>query len=344
MPEVLEGPSSLRSAHIAVVGAFGLVGREALAILEAIGVPAQQVRALGSSRSAGASIPYQDSTLEIAEYQDPSVLEDLDLALLCTDADTARSVAEPAVRAGIRVVDNSSAFRLEPATPLVIPEVNGTLLDARPLLVANPNCSTILLMLATEPFRRAFGLRSIIVSTYQAVSGAGRAAHNELLASTKGFLDGAEPEPAAFPVPCAFNVFPHESPVDEQTGLNVEESKIIAESRKILQRADLDIAPTCVRVPVERCHSQAVVLELERRATLAEVVEAASSFPGVAFTEDPTALVTPRDIAGSEKVSISRARLSRDGHRLSIWVCGDQLRKGAALNAIQIAERLLASA
>jgi aspartate-semialdehyde dehydrogenase len=240
------------------------------------------------------------------------------------------------------VVDNSSAYRLDPNTPLVVPEVNGELLDDGPMLVANPNCSTILLLLAVEPVRRAFGVRSVIASTYQAVSGAGRAAVEELFSQTRDVLDGKAPSPSAFPVPCAFNVFPHESAVDRETGLNVEESKIIAESRKILALPGLDISPTCVRVPVERCHSQSVTIELERPATRGAVVELFASFPGVAINADPAALVTPRDIAGSDLISISRPRLSRDGLRLSLWTCGDQLRKGAALNAVQIAERLAA--
>jgi len=212
------------------------------------------------------------------------------------------------------------------------------------MLVANPNCSTILLLLAVEPVRRAFGVRSVIASTYQAISGAGRAALEELFSQTRDVLDGKAPLPAAFPVPCAFNVFPHESAIDPETGLNVEESKIIAESRKILAAPDLDILPTCVRVPVERCHSQSLTIELERPATRDAVIDVLGSFSGLAVNGDPAALVTPRDVADDDLVAISRPRLSADGRRLSLWSCGDQLRKGAALNAVQIAERLAAVA
>lgn len=335
--------SPLAGSTIAVVGAYGLVGREALSILEKRGVPAHRVRAFGSARSAGTAVPYGDAELTIAELGDGS-LEGCDVAVFCTDAETARAQAPAAIAAGVRVVDNSSAFRLDPATPLVVPEVNGQLLDERPMLVANPNCSTIILLLAVEPLRRAFGVRSVLASTYQAISGAGRAAVEELFAQSRRVLDGGDPRPEAFPVPCAFNVFPHESPVDAATGLNVEETKVIAESRKILAMPDLDVCPTCVRVPVERCHSQSLTVELERTATLGTVASVFGSFPGVAFNADPAALVTPRDIAGTDLIAISRPRLSRDGRRLGLWTCGDQLRKGAALNAVQIAERLAAIA
>lgn len=331
--------SPLQESTIGVVGAYGLVGREALSILAERGVPHGRVRAFGSSRSAGIVVPYGDSALTIAELHEGS-LEGCDVALFCTDADTARQHAHLAVSQGVRVVDNSSAFRLDRSTPLVVPEVNGHLLDDGPMLVANPNCSTILLLLAVEPIRRAFGIESVLASTYQAVSGAGRAAVQELFDQTKAFVSDLPAEPSVFPVASAFNVFPHESPVDPETGLNVEEAKIIAESQKILGIPDLDVMPTCVRVPVERCHSQSLTLELEQATTIGSVAEVLGSFPGVAFNADPAALMTPRKLAGSDLVSISRPRLSRSGRRLSLWTCGDQLRKGAALNAIQIAERI----
>lgn len=334
-----ERETSLHGSTIAVVGAYGLVGREALAILAQHGVPHERVRVFGSSRSAGTVVPYDSSELTIAELREGS-LECCDIALFCTDADTARQHAHRAIEQGVRVIDNSSEFRLDRDTPLVVPEVNGHLLDEGPMLVANPNCSTILLLLAVEPIRRAFGVQAVLASTYQAVSGAGRAAMQELVDQTRAFVTDQPAVPGVFPVACAFNVFPHESPVDLATGLNVEEAKIIAESRKILGAPNLDVVPTCVRVPVERCHSQSLTLELEQTTTLGSVAEVFGSFPGVAFNADPAALITPREIAGTDQVSISRPRLSRNGRRLSLWTCGDQLRKGAALNAIQIAERM----
>lgn len=331
--------STLQASTIAVVGAYGLVGREALSILAELGVSRERVQALGSSRSAGTVVPYADSELTIAELREGG-LAGCDLAIFCTDADTARAHVPLALNQGVRVVDNSSAFRLGDATPLVVPEVNGSLLESGPMLVANPNCSTILLLLAIEPIRRAFGIEAVLASTYQAASGAGRVAVRELFDQTRAVLDGRAAEASVFPVPCAFNVFPHESPIDAETGLNLEESKIIAESRKILEEPDLDIVPTCIRVPVERCHSQSITIDLEQPASLGSIAEVLGAFPGVAFNGDPAALVTPRHIAGTDLVSISRPRLSRGGSRLSLWTCGDQLRKGAALNAVQIAERL----
>lgn len=338
-----DSSNPLASQTIAVVGAFGLVGRETLSILADRGVPVERVRAFGSARSAGTVIPYSDAELTIAELREGG-LAGCDVAIFGTDAQTAKTHIPPATAAGVRVVDNSSAFRLDPATPLVVPEVNGHLLDEGPMLVANPNCSTILLLMAVEPIRRAFGARAVLASTYQAVSGAGRVAVEELFTQTRDVLDGKPPKPTAFPVPCAFNVFPHESEVDSATGLNAEEAKIIAESRKVLAMPDLDVAPTCVRVPVERCHSQSLTIELERPATRGAVVELFGSFPGVAINADPSALLTPRDIAGTDLIAISRPRVSREGFRLGLWTCGDQLRKGAALNAVQIAARLAAVA
>lgn len=336
-----ESSSPLRIKRIAIVGAYGLVGREALAILESMGVPSENIGVFGSVRSAGTGITYGNARLTIAELVEAS-LHDFDVAVFCTDSNTARRYAPQATKRGVCVVDNSSAFRLDENVPLVVPEINGYKLDAMPSLVANPNCSTIILLMAIEPFRQAFGVSSAIVSTYQAVSGAGRRALEELRTQTADVLAGRSPVPKAFPVPCAFNVFPHESDVDASSGMNVEEQKIVAESRKILESPQFDVVPTCVRAPVERCHSQSVVLELERPATMGSVAGVAGAFSGIAFNADPDARVSPWDISGTDLVSISRARVSRDGQRLALWVCADQLRKGAALNAIQIAERLAA--
>lgn len=331
---------ALTRATIGIVGAAGMVGREALAILEAIGVSPDRLRLFGSPASAGTSIAYADTPLSIRTI-DGDAFDGLDLALFCADAATARRHAPRAIEAGAVVVDNSSAFRHAPGVPLVVPEVNGHLLDARPQLVANPNCSTILLLLALEPLRRAFGLRSVVVATYQAASGAGREAVAELYDQTRAVLQGRPSEPVVFPARCAFNVFPHESPVDGATGLCEEERKIIAESRAILGMPDLEIAPTCVRVPVERCHSQAITVELERATDRADVADVLAAAPGVAFRSAGGDLLSPTDVAGQDAISISRVRMSDQGRRLSLWVCGDQLRKGAALNAVQIAAWVL---
>lgn len=320
-------------------------------ILSSRGHPADAIVAIGSERSAGSSVPYGSGEVGVVALA-PEVFVGCDVALFCASADVARSHAREAVERGCVVVDNSSAFRMDPATPLVVPEVNGELLEARPSprVVANPNCSTILLLVALEPLRKRFGVERALVSTYQAVSGAGRPAIDELVEQTKGALDGGAPEPSVFPESCAFNVFTHESPVDPETGLNVEESKMIAEARRIWERQSASISPTCVRVPVERAHSQSVSVTLGAPASLEEVREAFDGAEGVEVVDDWGAGVfpTPLKASGRDEVLVGRLRPdpceasdSTGRHRVfSLWLSGDQLRKGAALNAIQIADRL----
>ena len=323
--------------RIAVVGASGAVGREALALLLSMGVTPGRIGAFASGRSAGSTIACAGVAFRVGAV-DPARLAEHDVALFCADAETARRHAPPLAGAGTLVVDNSSAFRMDPDVPLVIPEVNGSALDRRPRLVANPNCSTVILLTALEPIRRAFGIERISLSTYQAVSGAGRAGIRELRAQTRAVLDGGTGEPTFFPEPCAFNVFPHESGVDPDTGFNEEERKIVAESRRIWGLPDLPILPTCVRVPVERAHSQSVAVDLAGPATRADVEDALRAAAGVALFGDPRG-PTPLRAAGGDDVLVGRVRLDPDGsgRRLLLWICGDQLRKGAALNAIQIA-------
>ncbi|HBS29589.1 MAG TPA: aspartate-semialdehyde dehydrogenase [Phycisphaerales bacterium] len=332
-----------RFQRLAIVGATGAVGREALRILHERGVSSSRIVALASGRSDGARLPYADRSIMVAPTT-ASAIESCDAALFCADADTARALAPGAARAGVLVVDNSSAFRLDPSVPLVIPEVNPHTLDAStpPRLVANPNCSTVILLTAIEPIRRAFGVSSIIVSTYQAVSGAGLAAIDELRAQTRAALEGAPLPPLIFPESCAFNLFPHESPVEPDTGMNAEERKVVAEARRILNDPGLSITPTCVRVPVERAHSQSITLELDAPATAEQVRALLRAAPGVEFLEPPDRPPTPLRAAGRDPVLVGRVRIDPDsgGRRLSLWVCADQLRKGAALNAVQILEAL----
>ena len=337
-------------ARIAIVGATGAVGREALAILAERHVAPDRILALGSARSAGTTIPYVDSKLVVRELRDDAIPES-DLALFCADADTARRFAPAFASRGALVVDNSSAFRMDPSVPLVVPEINGRLLDADPppRIVANPNCSTIMLLVALEPLRRAFGVRSVTVSTYQAVSGAGAAGVDELLAHTRAAASGQSAPTSVFPEPCALNVFPHESPLDPDSGFNAEERKMIAESRRIWDDPTLSLLPTCVRVPVLRAHAQSVVVDLDAPATRAELETILSGAPGVRLVDNPT----PLKATGRDDVLVGRVRLDPDsgrpgakrgakpgaGRRALLWLCADQLRKGAALNAIQIADR-----
>jgi aspartate-semialdehyde dehydrogenase len=347
--------SGLSSRRIAVVGATGVVGREVLAVLADRGVPASSIVALASSRSVGTGIPYRGSTLTVGEATAGS-FAGIDVAIFTASSAVARALAPHALEAGATVVDNSSAFRLAKDVPLIVPEINGGLIsagEAKPRIIANPNCSAIILLMAVEPVRRRFGLSSIVVSTYQAVSGAGQAGLDALteeiaLARESGGPGRSQASP--FAEPCFLNVFSHNSAVDPVTGLNGEEQKIIDESRKILGWPGLAVTPTCVRVPVMRAHSEAITIRLEKPASYAEVVAAYEGFPGVRVMDDRASnrFPTPLKAAGNDDVLVGRFRpdpsreLDASG-RTDAWclfACGDQLRKGAALNAVQIAERL----
>jgi len=330
---------------IAIVGATGAVGREAMAILAERGWPADRLAVFASPASDGMRAPYGDADVRIRAF-DPRDAARATCALLCAGASFSKGHARALAAGGATVIDNSSAFRMDPHTPLVIPEINGCLLrrGAPPRLIANPNCSTILLLSALEPLRGAFGIEDVSVSTYQAASGAGRAAMAELLEQTRAALDGQPAIPAGFPEPCAFNIFPHESAVDPETGANVEERKIIDESRRIWENQSLSIAPTCVRVPVLRAHSLSIDVTLRRPATSESALDMLRAAPGLRVLEDPRTPPTPARATGQDDVLVGRVR-PRPGsvngrgesRRFLLWVCGDQLSKGAALNALQIA-------
>ncbi len=319
---------------IAIVGVTGAVGREALSILAERGHPADRIIPLASARSAGERIPYADTSVVVQALTDD--FPSCDAALFCATADIARAHAPRAVAAGALVVDNSSAFRLHLSVPLVVPEINAeTIGDAR--LIANPNCSTIILLTALNPLRERFGIGKIVVSTYQAVSGAGLEAIEELRSQATAVLSGQPVRPSVFPQPCAFNVFSHESPIDPFTGLNAEEAKMIAESRRIWNDPALQLIPTCVRVPVFRAHTQSAVVTLESPAPEDEVRAALAAAPGVSLLDDRTLqrFPTPLGATGSDRVLAGRLR-QFSPVEFGVLIAGDQLRKGAALNAIQI--------
>lgn len=339
--------------NLAIVGASGAVGRELITLLERRATEHAELRLLASARSAGTSIDYRGAALVVNELGD-NAFDGIDLALFCASGTVSRQWAPRAVEQGTIVVDNSSAYRMDERTPLVVPEINGhKLRDVRdaPCIVANPNCSTIILVVALDAVRRAFGLSRIVVSTYQAVSGAGAAAMAELRQQSRDVLDGRPASPEIFSEPCAFNVFSHDSAVDPETGHNVEEQKMIDESRKIWEDPALLIAPTCVRVPVMRAHTESVCVTLQRPATEAEFRDTLASAPGVSIVDDREANDFPTAIKadGTDDVLVGRIRpdatQGADGdayHAYHMLISGDQLRKGAALNALQIAERLLA--
>lgn len=341
---------------IAVVGATGVVGREALSILASRGVPAERIIALAGERSAGRRLEYGGGEVVVGSAG-PDQLGDADIVLLCADSETSRRLAPAAAERGAWVIDNSSAFRLDADVPLIVPEINGSLLDdaaRRPRIIANPNCSTIILLLALEPLRRAFGVEAIDVATYQAVSGAGQAGIDELHAQVRASSAGLPAAPAHFPEPCAFNVFSHDSAVEEATGVNGEERKIIGESRKIWGNPRLRVTPTCVRVPVVRAHTQAISVTLATPASERQVREALVGGVGLTLVDDRArnSFPTPLKASGRDDVLIGRIRPDPSSDRSSeagahvshdrwcLLACGDQLRKGAALNAVQIAERV----
>ena len=340
--------------RIAIVGATGAVGRELLRLLEEASHPASRVSAWASPTSAGTHLSFAGTPLVVGALGQ-GAFEKADVVVFATPAAVARRWAPAALDSGALVVDTSSAHRRVDGVPLVVPEVNGTLL-ARPgtRLVANPNCASILLTVALEPIRRALGLRHVVVSTYQAVSGAGAHGMRELQEQTRAVLDGRVVPPDVFPHPCAFNVFPHESAVDPSTGRNGEEEKLVVESRRILQDPLLSIVPTCVRVPVLRSHCLSVTVETERAASLADLRALLAAADGVYLhadqAEDPTALAA----AGKQSVHVGRVRAfpGREGARgagetartFALWIAGDQLRKGAAGNALQIVEALVGRA
>ncbi len=332
-----------------------------LAILEEKHFPADRIVPLASARSAGTKIPYAGSELTVTELTDES-LASVDVALLSAGGDVARSISGGSLKAGAVLIDNSSAFRMDPAVPLVIPEVNGDALNdvlndsehQGVRLIANPNCSTIIMLMAITPIHRTFGIKRVVVSTYQAASGAGAAAMRELSDQTGDVLAGRDATPDIFPEPCAFNVFSHNTNVDPATGYNVEEQKMIEETRKIWGDDKVAISTTCIRVPVLRAHAESINIELKQSATEAEFRAALAAFPGLTIVDDRTTSDFPTSLkaAGGDNVLVGRIRPdvslpneSRGGERahlgFSLFVAGDQLRKGAALNAIQIMDLVL---
>lgn len=330
---------------VAVVGATGAVGREVLGRLHERAFPLSELRALASSRSAGESLAFGPGSVLVHELKEGAE-RGVHVAILAADAATSRTWAPRFVAAGAVVVDNSSAFRMDPAVPLVVPEINAHLLDARPSLVANPNCTTIVSLMAAAPLHRLFGLTRLTACSYQAVSGAGLPAMQELQDQARQWAAGEPVQARVFKRPTLFNVFPHDSALLDD-GSNEEENKLVRESRRILGLPELRVSATCARVPVRRAHAVALHMEFERRIDLAKAREALAAAPGVRVIDERAgAPADPLMAAEGDDVLVSRLRVDaggKEGHALAAWVVGDQLLKGAALNAIQIAERLLAT-
>ena len=328
---------------VAVIGATGAVGREALERLHRRRFPVRELRAIASQRSAGESLAFAGGSVTV-QALDERAIAGVEIAILAADAATSRTWAPRLVEAGAVVVDNSSAFRMDPAVPLVVPEINGHLLDARPSLVANPNCTTIVSLMAAAPLHRLFGLTRLTACSYQAVSGAGLPAMQELETQARQWSEGRAVEAKVFRRQTLFNVFPHDSALLED-GSNEEEAKLMKESRRILALPALKVSVTCARVPVRRSHAVALHMEFERPVDVARAREALAAMPGVRVIDERVgAPADPLMAAEGDDVLVSRVRVDHgghEGHSLAAWAVGDQLLKGAALNAIQIAERLL---
>jgi aspartate-semialdehyde dehydrogenase len=328
---------------VAIAGATGAVGEEFLRVLEERAFPVDRLVPLASARSKGRTVRFRGDDVPVAPL-DGFDFEGIDVAFFSAGAERSRVHGPRAAGAGALVIDNSSAFRLDPDCPLVVPEVNPEAARSHKGIVSNPNCSTILLVLVLAPLLRRVPVRRVVVSTYQAVSGSGSKGLAELSRQLEEERAGAPPSTDAYPVPIASNVIPFVQAFAED-GLTTEEWKMVRESRRILSAPALRLSATCVRVPVRRAHSEAVNVEFERPVDPADVRRWLAAAPGVRVVDDPARLrfPTPREAEGGDDVLVGRIR--RDpGHEAAIdlFLSGDQLRKGAALNAVQIAEGLLA--
>lgn len=323
--------------RVGVLGAAGAVGRELWRLLESSPLPTTGIVAYGTARSHGRMLTFRDRSVACRELTERS-LEPVDLVLASAGAETARVWAPRFVAAGAAVVDNSSAFRRDPAVPLIVPEINGDRLDGSASLVANPNCSTIQMVVALAPLHRAYGLCGVRVATYQSVSGAGMRAMEELDRQTRDALAGAPSPPETLPAPIAFSLIPYIGDVDE-TGESLEERKMRDETRRILDLPDLAVSAHCVRVPVRRGHSEAVWARFDRAPDPREAARLLAE-AGLVVTDSPGE-ATPLLAAYRPEVFVGRIRRDPvDERGLILWIVSDNLLKGAALNAVQIAELL----
>jgi aspartate-semialdehyde dehydrogenase len=330
-----------RATHlrVAVVGATGAVGQTLLQLMADRGFRPGTLDLVASARSAGSTVTALDAE-HVVQDLDRFDFRGVDLAFFSAGTATSSEYARRAAAAGTVVIDNTNAFRMDPASPLVVPQVNGHLLDQRPDsgVIANPNCSTIPLVRLLAPLWQRYGIRRVVAATYQAASGRGLRGIEELYATARAVLDGAEPAAERFARPLAFDVLPA---IDEflPTGFTLEEQKMRQESRKILAVPGLDLTATCVRVPVANGHSEAVHVDLGIAAEIGEVLAVLATGPEVEVHVDD--FPTPRTVTPSDHVHVGRVRLDpEDPRRLAFWLVADNLRIGAALNAIQIAEQL----
>ncbi len=332
--------------NVAVLGATGAVGQELLSILWERKFPFGELRLLASSRSAGRRVTVGDNEYVVEEVN-AEAFQGIDIAFFCAGGSVSQRWAKAAVQAGALVIDNTSAFRLDPDVPLVVPEVNGAAVANHKGIIANPNCSTIIMVMALKPILDAAGIKRVVVSTYQAVSGAGFEAMEELRRQTEDYVMGRELEAKILPVasaerhyPIAFNLIPQIDVFDE-AGYTKEEWKMVRETQKILGIPHLPITATTVRVPTMRSHCESINVETERPLSPERCREILAQFPGVKVLDSPEEQLYPMPLVTSGLDDVFVGRIRRDPtvpHGLNLWVVGDQIRKGAALNAVQIAE------
>ncbi len=329
---------------VAVAGVTGAVGREMLLTLEQRNFPAERVIALASARSAGKKLPFAGGELTVEEMTTES-FEGVDIALFSAGASVSKEMWQACVDAGCVMIDNSSAFRMEPDVPLVVPEVNPEDVAWHSGVIANPNCSTIQMVVALKALDDLAEIKRVVVSTYQAASGAGAAAMEELYSQSRDFLMGQELHVENFAHRIAFNCIP-QIDVFMDDGSTKEEWKMVVETKKIMHRDDLEVAATCVRVPVLRCHSEAINVEFNSPVRLGAIIEALEEGEGITLLDDRDSKSYPMPalLEGTDDVYVGRVRMDPSvPYGMQMWVVADQLRKGAALNAVQIAEALLGS-
>ena len=331
--------------NVAIVGATGLVGETFLAILEERDFPMESLTLMASARSAGKRITAMGDEHVVIEAT-PDAFEGIDIALFSAGGGTSKSLAPEAAKRGAVVVDNSSAWRMEKHVPLVVPEVNPDDALSHSGIIANPNCSTIQMVVALWPLHRKNPIRRIIVDTYQSASGAGRLALEEMLEQSRGVLNGDEAQPSAFPHRIAFNAIPQIDVFDEDD-YTKEEIKMVRETQKIMHAPDIAVSATCVRIPAAFAHSEAVHVEFTNPISPSDARDILSAAPGVVLTDDPSTGSYPMAIDAQDKDEVFVGRIRRDtalDNGLSMWVVSDNIRKGAATNTIQIAELLTANA
>ncbi len=332
-----------RKYNVAILGATGAVGTELLALLEERNFPLGKLKVLASERSAGKSVKFAGEDL-IIEAVTESSFDDVDIVLASAGGSISKKWLPIATKAGAVSIDNSSAFRMNPEVPLLVPEVNPEAAANHKGIIANPNCTTILLSVAIYPLHQVQPIQRIVAATYQSASGAGARAMEEVKLQSQAILNGEPAIAEVLPYPLAFNLFPHNSPMTDNSYCE-EEMKMVNETRKIFDDPEIRITATCVRVPVLRAHSEAINLEFAQPFSTDKAREILRSSPGVQLVEDFSKNYFPMPIEASGKDDVLVGRIRQDishPNALELWLCGDQIRKGAALNAVQIAELLIA--